>query len=248
MTRTEATIRETDQAAIALARRLVRTAQSGSLAVLDPDQSGFPHSSRVTLGLDTDGVLFTLVSALAPHRRAMEQDPRCSLLVGEIGKGDPLAHPRLSLRCLAQPVDRETPEHNRLRDRHLRRQPKAALYIDLPDFRFFRLTPIFASLNGGFGRAYRIEPDDLLISSRIREALAKDEDRLLELLNEPISKHAQRLATMQTGQSSSSRWLIVGLDAAGLDLRSEEQFLRVEFNRELASTDELTSELHKLYG
>jgi putative heme iron utilization protein len=46
------------------------------------------------------------------------------------------------------------PVHARIRTRFLNRHAKAKLYIDFPDFRFFRLDSAIASLNGGFGRAY----------------------------------------------------------------------------------------------
>ena len=37
------------------------------------------------------------MSELAGHRQALERNGACSLLVGEPGKGDPLAHPRVTL-------------------------------------------------------------------------------------------------------------------------------------------------------
>ena len=48
-----------------------------------------------------------------------------------------------------------------LRARWLARNPKAKVYIDLPDFSFVRLTPVSALLNGGFARAFRLSPDDI---------------------------------------------------------------------------------------
>ena len=38
--------------------------------------------------------MLTLVSALAPHFRALRENPDCALMLGEVGdKGDPLTHP-----------------------------------------------------------------------------------------------------------------------------------------------------------
>jgi putative heme iron utilization protein len=48
-----------------------------------------------------------------------------------------------------------------LRAHWLKGHPKAALYIDFADFAFVRLTPESALLNGGFGRAFRLSPEDL---------------------------------------------------------------------------------------
>ena len=94
-------IRETSAEAIALAQSLVREAKFGALAFADPE-TGAPEVSRVAVATDGSGAPVLFISDLSPHTRALKRDPRCSLLVGEPGKGDPLAHPRVSLVCLAR--------------------------------------------------------------------------------------------------------------------------------------------------
>jgi putative heme iron utilization protein len=153
-------IRETDEEARALARKLLRSAGYAALAVIDPD-NGFPSASRVLLATDIDGVPVILVSALSAHTKALSRDVRASLLVGEPGKGDPLAYPRMTIQCEASGVDHGTTMHGRIRTRFLARHPKSKLYIDFLDFSFYRLQPIAASLNGGFGKAYRLRGEDL---------------------------------------------------------------------------------------
>lgn len=155
-------INPTDDAARALARTLLAEARFAALGVIDPD-TGAPAVSRVALALDPSGTPVTLVSDLAAHARALAADPRAGLLVGEPGsKGDPLTHPRMSVQVMAEPVARRGPDHDRLRHLWLSRHPKAKLYVDFGDFRFVRLRPTGAALNGGFGRAFRLAPDDLL--------------------------------------------------------------------------------------
>ena len=118
---------------------------------------------------DSDGAPLILVSLLAAHTRALLSDPRCSLLVGEPGKGDPLAHPRLSLSCRAARLEPGSPAHARASRRYLNRNPKARLYAGLGDFSMFRLEPERASLNGGFGRAYLLSRSDLLAAGPVAE-------------------------------------------------------------------------------
>src|SRR5262245_36792691 len=96
MTERRDVLRPTDEEAIRLGKTLVATARHGAIAVLDPE-TGAPLASRVGVATDADGAPIILVSMLAAHTRALIADPRCSLLVGEIGKGDPLAHPRITL-------------------------------------------------------------------------------------------------------------------------------------------------------
>ena len=106
--------------------------------------------------------LLTLVSGLAPHFRALRDRPDCALMLGEVGeKGDPLTHPRLMIRARASFIAPDDPARPGIRDRWLARNPKATVYIDLPDFAFVRLTPTSALLNGGFARAFHIRPEDL---------------------------------------------------------------------------------------
>jgi putative heme iron utilization protein len=157
----KAVLLETSSDAIALAKSLIREAQHGALATLDPE-SGRPVATRVGLATDTDGAPLILVSALAAHTPALRADPRCSLLIGEPGKGDPLAHPRVTLHCDAREIGRGSPEETNTAARYLAHNPKAALYAGLGDFRYFRLETLEASLNAGFGRAYALTAADVL--------------------------------------------------------------------------------------
>lgn len=161
MPKTTDPIRRTDDEARALAGALLARATFGALAVIEPD-SGSPMVTRISVARDDSGMPMTLVSALAAHTRALKANPACSLMVGEPGaKGDPLTHPRLTLQARAIFVDRTGAEHDRLRALFLDQQPKAKLYIDFGDFWLVRLKVHSAFLNGGFGKAYRLGPEDL---------------------------------------------------------------------------------------
>lgn len=150
-----------DAEARTLARSLLTAARHAALAVTDPD--GAPAISRIAFGLAPDGMPITLVSALAPHFAALRDHPACALLIGEPGaKGDPLTHPRLMLKARAALVAPDDPARPALRDRWLADHPKSRLYADFADFAYVRLHPVSALLNGGFARAFRFGPDDLL--------------------------------------------------------------------------------------
>jgi heme iron utilization protein len=149
----------TDEA-LALVRQLMSLGHA-ALAWADPD-TGTPGISRIAFHRDPEAGLLTLVSGLAPHFRALGKTPDCALMLGEVGeKGDPLTHPRLMIRARASFVLPEASDRPGIRDRWLRRFPKATIYIDLPDFAFVRLTPTSALLNGGFARAFHVAPKDL---------------------------------------------------------------------------------------
>ncbi len=155
-------IRSTDDAARVLARDILRGARTAALAVIDPETGG-PYVSRIAFGQLPDGACVTLVSDLAHHARALGADHRASLLLGEPRpRGDPLTHPRLTLRASARKVA-DQPERGRLRDAWLRLHPKAKLYVDFSDFHFFRFEIDYGHLNAGFGKAYLLDEKDLAI-------------------------------------------------------------------------------------
>lgn len=148
--------RETDEAARGLAQHLLRNARFGALGVICPD-TGAPIVSRVSVATDAAGHPVSLMSDLSLHTQAIARNPACSLLVGEPGpRGDPLIHPRLTLHCTAETTAKEA-----LKPLYLSQHPKAALYFDFSDFRVYRLTVSAAHLNGGFGKAFHLTPEDL---------------------------------------------------------------------------------------
>ncbi len=168
-----------DEAALARAAGVLGPARHGYLAVLQPG-SGWPGLSRVALGRDAEGVPLILISQLSAHFGALEADGRCCLLVGEPGSGDPLAYARLSMDCLAERVgDAERPA---LRERFVAWQPKAALYVNFADFAFWRLRPVRASFNAGFGKAFALDAEQiqaaLLLASRKRDSAQEARDGL----------------------------------------------------------------------
>lgn len=217
-------LRETDEAAFKLARCLVRAARTVSLGVLEPE-TGFPAVSRALVATDFDCVPIILVSQLSSHTKSLLSDPRCSLLAGEPGKGDPLAHPRITVMCRAEAVSRDSDHHHLLRTRFLHRHPKAALYIDFPDFLFFRLVPQKASLNGGFGRAYAIEGKSLLLDP------PEDVAGWLALQENMIMQHSDlsRLAAA-AGAREKVKYRLSGVDPAGFDLIGGTNGVRYEFS------------------
>ncbi|AKH99320.1 putative heme iron utilization protein [Hoeflea sp. IMCC20628] len=230
-------IRDTDEEARQLARRLIRGARFAAIGVLEPD-TGFPFASRVLTGTDVDGTPLILVSGLSVHTTALLADPRASLLFGEPGKGDPLAHPRITVRTQAERVARDDPAHARLRARFIARHPKAALYADFGDFAFFRMVPHSASLNGGFGKAFVLEASDILITSPAIADVAEMEAGAIAHMNADHADAVDNFARV-FGKSKKSGWKLCGLDCAGLDLANGDELLRIDYDAPLSKASDL---------
>jgi len=154
-------VRPTDEEARKLAKDLLTCAGHAALGVIHPDRQT-PFVSRIALGTAPDKQPMTLVSTLALHTRALQAIPACSLLIGEPPpKGDPLAFARLTLMVRAQFIDNSSSSHQNLRDHYLATHPKARLYVDFTDFSFVVFEVESGALNGGFGKACDLTPNDL---------------------------------------------------------------------------------------
>ena len=207
--------------AIGLGRQLLRTIRSGALASLDPED-GVPFASLVTIATDVDGTPLMLLSQLSAHTRNLIRDPRASLLFSAGGKGDPLAHPRLTVTGRAA----RTTEP-RVRERFLARHPKAKLYADFPDFGFFALDPSAGHLNGGFAKAATLTRAELLLDLAGAEGVVAGERGAVEHMN---ADHADALALYAAGAGGGEgRWQLTGLDPEGMDLVAGERAVRVAY-------------------
>ena len=210
------------------AKTLLRRVRAGALATLD-SADGSPFASLVNVATDFDGAPLLLLSKLAAHRTNIEKDARISLLLSEGGKGDPLAHARLTVKGLAEIVEEEGAKA-RCKARFLARHPKSALYADFPDFSFFRVTVGGGHLNGGFARAALLSAEELLSDVAGAEALRTAEAGAIEHMNADHADAVRLYATKLLG-GREGPWRITGIDPEGLDLAFADDTLRLVFDK-----------------
>jgi putative heme iron utilization protein len=207
---------------VAESKALLRRIRAGALATIDRDD-GSPFASLVNVATDFDGSPLLLLSKLAAHRGNVEKDARISLLLSEGGKGDPLAHARLTVMGRAEIAEAEA-----VKARFLARHPKSALYAGFPDFSFFRVGVTGGHLNGGFARAARLSAEELLTDCEGAEALQAAEAGAIEHMNadhaDAVRLYATRLAGMKDGP-----WRLTGVDPEGIDLAFADETARVLF-------------------
>lgn len=223
MTDRSEALRPLDDKARAQAARLARTARYGALATASPEER-WPQASRVALATAIDGAPVFLTSTLAAHDAALQADPRCALLIGEPGRGDPLAHPRLTLFARAVRLPREADAE--ARRRYLARHPKAALYADFGDFSFWRAELERAEFNAGFGQAYELDGDALRPRADWR-ALAEVEAEAVASLNRDSAEAVAHFAALCGARGG--RWSVTGVDPEGVDLISGDEVRRLDF-------------------
>lgn len=224
---------------LAEAKRLLRQIRSGALATL-VHATGSPFATLVAIATDFDGSPILLTSALSAHTRNLAADPRASLLLAEGGRGDPLAHPRLTVVGRAIRA-REPGERNRLRTRFLSRHPKSALYADFGDFSFWRIAIESAHLNGGFGKAAEFQGTAVLTALEGAQTLVAAEQSALVHLNKDHPE-ALRLYGQRAG-AGGGHWRATGVDPEGVDLACGDRTARVTFPRRIEEPDELRAVL-----
>jgi heme iron utilization protein len=225
----------------AVAKDLLRTTRAGTLATIDRN-TGHPFASLVNVATDSDGAPLILVSRLATHTANLEVDPRASLLLAASGKGDQLAHPRLTVLGAFAHIARDAPDEARLRRRFLARHPKSELYAGFVDFSFWRLETASAHLNGGFARAADLKAGDVLTDISGAEDLIAAEESAIAHMNadhaDAVQLYATRLCAAENGKTGGA-WRLTGIDPEGLDLARGDMTLRLPFPQRVTDAQQL---------
>ncbi len=233
----------------AVAKELLRTTRAGTLATLDRN-TGHPFASLVNVATDCDGAPVILTSRLATHTANLEVDSRASLLLASSGKGDPLAHPRLTVLGAFVQIARDAADQARLRRRFLARHPKSELYAGFADFSFWRLDMVSAHLNGGFARAADLKAAEVLTDIAGAEDLIAAEDSAIAHMNadhaDAVQLYATKLCGAEDNKSGGLLWRITGIDPEGLDLGRGDMTLRLPFAQRVTDAAQLRQVLVEL--
>jgi hypothetical protein len=221
----------------AVAKTLLRATRAGSLATIDRN-TGHPFASLVNVATDADGSPLILVSRLSTHTANLEVDGRAALLLAATGKGDPLAHPRLTLIGSFVQIGPANSDEPRLRRRFLARHPKSELYAGFADFSFWRLAVVSAHLNGGFARAADLTGADVITDVSSAEDLIDAEAGAVAHMNDDHAE-AVRLYAVKLLGAEDGPWRLTGVDPDGLDLARGDATLRLAFAQRVTTAEQL---------
>jgi putative heme iron utilization protein len=233
-----------DFGAKSIAKNLLRTVRAGALATIDRN-TGHPFGTLVNVATDSDGSPLILVSRLSSHTANLETDSRASVLLAVSGKGDPLAHPRLTVFGRFAKIANDATDEARLRRRFLARHPKAELYAGFADFELWRLKMESAHLVAGFGRAAHLTAADIATDvSDARDVIEAEASSVAHMNND----HADAVELYATKLLGAERgpWLVTGLDPDGADLACDDAVLRLEFPQRVTTARQLREVLADL--
>jgi putative heme iron utilization protein len=133
--------------------RMLLANRWAALATLGEDG---PSASMVAYAPEPDlAGLLLFLSGLSGHTRNLLAEPRISLVISEAdpGSGDPQTLARVSVKGIAEKIERSAPEFESAWQAYLERLPDAAPRIMLGDFALFRVVVSEARYVGGFAQA-----------------------------------------------------------------------------------------------
>lgn len=194
------------------ARELLLKEYHGALSTHSKVVQGFPFGSVVPYCLDAQGWPLILISRIAQHTHNLQQDQRCSLLIGERGAEDVQAAGRLTLLAEAERLDDEA-AIAAAAARYYRYFPEARDYHRTHDFDFWRLRPVRSRYIGGFGAIHWLA-EITLANPHAGEA----ERSMVEHMNDDHASAIARYVEL-AGLPRHEPALLVGIDSEGFHLR-----------------------------
>src|SRR5687768_16181140 len=140
------------------ARALLALARGSLGSLAERDGTPYPFVSLVLPALSAEGEIILLLSDLSDHAKNLQRDPRASLLMdGTLELKEPLTGPRLTLLGEVH----VSPDQAGDKVCYLAVHPEAALYAGFGDFRFYRFRYFEGLFVAGFGRIFRLKPEEL---------------------------------------------------------------------------------------
>lgn len=196
------------------ARTLAAMTGTATLCTIARDPAGYPYGSLVTFALDGPDPIF-LISTLAEHTRNLRADSRCSLLIAEGGKGDPLAHARLTLLGHCATIQ-DDEERERAKSVFCERHPTAAYYVGYGDFSFWKLGVEALRYIGGYGRMSWVAVEEWTACEP--DPIAPHADAILSHMNQDHSATMVDYCKAFTRATDATEATMTAIDRHGFEM------------------------------
>lgn len=152
-----------------LLAHLVRTKPTAAIGTIFRDA---PNVSQVLFAPAPDFSTFYIhISNLARHTRAIQQNPRVSLMVAEAY--DPARDPQTLARVTIQgtavliPYATDPATHDAARTVYLARFPQAEFNFQLGGFELYGIAVESGRFVAGFGKTFNLTPQDFVAASTL---------------------------------------------------------------------------------
>lgn len=225
------------------ARTLTIASHQGILSTVDrKDQT--PYGSIVELLPLEDGNFVFFVSNMADHTKNLNRNAQCSLLIAEgFGQGYALALSRATYMGKATKVEGDLSE---LKARYLELHPEAKIYINFPDFNFYKLVVERVRYIGGFGRMSWV-PQEMYQQGEA-DPLWEDADRIIDHMNEDHTQNMEDYAHyLNDVEGEIDEIQMTCVDRFGFEMRVRQgtkgQTIRMSFSKEVQTSVEVRQEM-----
>ena len=141
--------------------KLLRTSNEGVLTTISDKFEGYPFGSFITYITDRDRSVIIFASNLAEHTTNIKKNSKSCFTIFSIkdheNKQD---NPRMSLMGDFNKVDDSRREE--LKHKLKKHLPESELYLELPDFNFYKMSITNVRWIGGFGKIGWLNNDSWL--------------------------------------------------------------------------------------
>ena len=194
----------------------------------------YPYGSIVSFSLDEDGHPFFIFSDISLHTRNILANNSISLCVTEYGFCS-ASDSRVSITGNLI-INEEN--NNYYKEKYLKYHPGAD-WINFPDFKVYSMNEIKdIAFVGGFGRALKIKVKDY--KSANPDPFIFEMDYIIEYINKHYYKYLIKHLELDSLK-------IKNVDSKGINILSNNQVLRVSFDKMANNFDELRHEIAKLF-
>ena len=221
-------------------RTLLAAARTGALATVALDPAGFPFGSLVAYAVDDLGRPLLCLSDLAEHSRNLAADPRASLMVVDVGSGDPLASARVTV--LGRAVELRGDERAAALRVYRARHPDA-FYADFADFRSYRLDVAAVRYIGGFARMSWVTAADHAAAEP--DPLRPHAADIVAHMNDDHADALVAYCRVFGGRPATARARMVGVDRYGFAMLArdegadDETAVRISWGRRVDTPNEV---------
>lgn len=228
-----------DQAAIA--RRLLRSIDSGILSTMSQELPGYPFGSVTPYALTCEGEVAVYVSGIAQHTNNMRGDSKVSLTVAakkqENVNQQALGRVTVVGDAFLLPDD----EAESARERYFSFFPEAREYGATHDFHIYCIKPKRVRFIGGFGKIFWVEEEDWAVPTAQWSA---DAQRIIDHMNGDHGDSLLQMAQVCNGTVESAD--LVALDTEGFHVRTDRGILYLPFPAPCATTEDVRNAMVEL--
>lgn len=233
------TIDDRDKPSGDLARRLIRTSRTATLATIDGETGGAPYASLVLSACGHDGAPLVMLSDLARHTRNFKADARVSMLYARPGT-EAINLSRATVIGRMEPCD-----DTHLHERFLRQHARGSAHMAFADFHLYRLQAESVHFIGGFGRIETVDAGDVMLEDSAFTALAEAEADIVAHMNADHADAVQKYANYLADRPGID-WQMSALDPEGCDLSRNDAYTRVGFTNLVTDAATARTELVRL--